>query len=212
MKPSVEFAYHLLGSAGERFADVRVQSEAYRDEHGGFAYTTSPVGARELQVLVRLARASYVLEVGGGLGYTGLHIASSFGHTGRLDMVEPDARAVALATENFQRAGFGDRMRAYSSEPADVLPGLSGPYDMIILACAPATYSDLYEDAVRLLRTGGTLLVFNLFELAWALDGEGDAPASPDPLAAFVARLAEDDRFVTHVPVTLDRAIAVRVR
>lgn len=212
VKPSVEFAYHLLGTAGEKFADVRLQSETYREDHGGFPYTASPLGARELQVIVRVARARYVLEVGGALGYTGLHIASEFGHTGRLDTVIPDTNAAGLASQNFERAGFAERVRIYTSEAAQVLPGLSGPYDVVILAGDPASYAGIYEDAVRLVRIGGTLLVYNLFELAWALDGESALPSAPEPLAAFVTRLAEDPRFVTHIPVSLERAVAARVR
>lgn len=212
MKPSAEFAYHLLGAAPERFADVRLQSERYRDERGSFAYTASPVGARELEVLVQVARARYVLELGGGVGYTSLHIASAFGLTGHLDVVEPDADAVRLATANIERAGYVDRVRHYSAAPGEVLPGLNGPYDMVVLATDPAQYRGLYDDIVRLLRIGGTLAVFNLFELAWALDGESPSGASPEPLAGFVDRLANDDRFVAHFPVSLERALAVRLR
>lgn len=212
VKPSTEFAYHLLGSSAERFADVRLQSELYRERHGGFAYTSSPVGARELEVVVRATHARYVLELGGGPGYTSLHIAAGFGLTGRLDVIEPNSGAAELARANAERTGFADRIRHYATSPAEVLPGLNGPYDLIVMATDPAGYAGFYDDVARLLRVGGTLLVFNLFELAWALDGEDAGGASPEGIAAFVERLAGDDRFVAHFPVSLERATAVRVR
>jgi len=212
VKPSAEFAYHLLEAGPERFAAVRLESERYREKHGGFPYTASPVGARELEVLVQGLRARYVLEVGGGIGYTSLHIASAFGHTGRLDVVEPDPEAARIAEGHMTKAGLADRVRHYTAAAEDVLPGLSGPYDLVILASDPASYTLLYDYAVRLLRTRGTLLVYNLFELAWALAGESPSGRTPEPLAAFAERLAGDERFVAHFPASLERAIAVRVR
>lgn len=152
--------------------------------------------ARETAVMVAACRASYVLAIGSGLGYPALHTASVFGYTGRLDLVEASPAAAAFVEERASAHAIGDRVRVTLGAPSSVVPSLSGPYDVIV-ASAATVDADLAEDLVRLLRTGGAMLVRRAPE------------GSSSPV---LTRLARDARLLWHIPVAGGLAVGVKRR
>ncbi len=188
----------LTGLKPDRFADLLPATDAHGREHGCDLGSAPVLPAREIGVLVRATRASYVLEVGTGLGYCGLHAVDGFGRTGRLDTIERDQVHAQLAEENFRRYGLADRVRVHCGREADVLAGLNGPYDMLVLHAGPAGDERSFEDILRLLRTGGTLLV----------NSSGGGPA----LDSFLRRLATDDRLLPSFGPGMHHVVAVRIR
>ncbi len=198
MNAARDLAESLTLARPDRFAEVREAAIAHTSEHQCDGGPASLLRAREAAVLVRATRASYVLELGTGLGYSSLHALDVFGRTGRLDTIESDPLHARLAEENFSRYGYSDRVRVYTGRDADVLAGLNGPYDLVILDSNPSGYPSLFEDAVRLLRTGGLLL---------ANIAGGEPPAE-----SFLRRLAGDDRLLCSFGAGLEHTLAVRLR
>jgi len=198
MTSTHERAESLTRLHPDRFAEVREEAVAHCAEHGCDATPVSFERARELGVLVRAMHASYVLELGTGLGYGGLHIVDAFGRTGRLDTVERDPVHAGLAEANFRRFAFTERVRVHAGRAAEVVPALNGPYDLIALDANPAGHLELYEHLLRLVRTSGSIVV------APGAGGE----AAP----ALLARLAEDDRVLPSFGPGLRHVVAVRLR
>jgi predicted O-methyltransferase YrrM len=103
--------------------------------------------------------ATHVVEVGSAGGVSGLWLAAALAGRGVVTSIEPDAHAHALASESFEVAGVGDRIRSIAGEPQDVLPRLTdGGYDLVLLQATPSRTPLLVPDARRLLRTGGILI------------------------------------------------------
>lgn len=194
-------ATQLTSRRGTRYESVREEIEAHRAEHGCDTQRWSLLQARELAVLVRATHSSYVLQVGGGNGYGVLQVASALGSTGRVDVVEPDSVHASLIADNLERYGLGERVRIHAAAASEVVPPLSGPYDLIVGDAGWATYLPLYEDLLRLLRTGGTLYLLPR--------GAPGAEPGADPL---LGHLAEDERLLTWFAPDLERVLAVRVR
>lgn len=191
-------AESLTLSRPDPFARVREAAHAHAREHQCDADLVSAARAREMAVLVRATRASYVLELGTGLGYGALHMVDGFGRTGRLDTIESDPHHARLAEDNFRTFGHAERVRVYTGRDSAVLSGLNGPYDMVVLDSDPAGYHAMFEDITRLLRTGGLLLANTTGD--W-LSMEG-----------FLKQLAIDDRFLGAFGAHAHHALAVRLR
>jgi len=198
---TADAAFALTVHRPDRFAAVRESADAHRLEHGCHLEMLSEIEARELAVVVRATHSSYVLELGTGIGYSGLHIASSFGATGRLDTIESDPRHARLAAQGFARYALDERTRIHTAPAHEVVPALSGPYDLLVLDTEWSVYPGLYEHFVRLLRTGGSLYLV-------PREGFGANPES-DP---FLRRLADDDRLLPWFAPHLRRILATRVR
>jgi predicted O-methyltransferase YrrM len=148
--------------------------------------------------LVRLARAAYILELGGGDGAIALGIARTLGHTGRVEMVEPRAELARVAEARAREAGLSDRVRVNIAAYGEVVPALSGPYDMVLAWCEPADLAPIYDDLVRLTRIGGSVIVPHVRDI------EAARP--------FLTRLASDVRIDAAFPETLEPVLAVRAR
>ncbi len=151
------------------------------------------------------SRASYVLALGDSLAYPSLRVADGFGTVGRLDLVLRDNALASTIDAALTRHDLGEALRVHRGTPAQIVPGINGPYDLVLAALPPPQLDDLYEPIVRLLRTGGALVV-----APWDRTiGEGDAvPGEAD----FLNRLADDARLLAYLPATESPLIAVRRR
>lgn len=206
MDDSGPLAETLTLKGGDRYAEVREAAAAHAAEHGCGLSEMGLLQGRALAVLVRATHSSYVLELGSGLGYSGLNIMSSFGATGRLDTIEPDPVHARITEGNLDRYSFGDRSRVHTASAAQVIPALSGPYDLIVLNNGWKDAPKLYDDLLRLVRTGGSILALDPHEHAQ------QPGADAQSAIAFLSRLAEDDRLAVSFGVHLEHIIATRIR
>lgn len=155
------------------------------------------------------ASASYVLSLGDALAYPSLRVATGFGTVGRLDLVLSDPDLAKIAEAALRPLDLGESVRVHRGTPAQVVPGINGPYDLVMARIEPAMFLELYDYVVRLLRTGGSLLLGPWHRAGD--DGDEDQPR-PEGEAELLERLAEDSRFVAYLPATESPLIAVRRR
>ncbi|MGE5594499.1 MAG: O-methyltransferase [Hyphomicrobiales bacterium] len=202
MPASLDLAGDLTSRRGERFAAIRDDIAAHIASHRCASAPLSPIDVREVEVLVASTRATYVLEVGAGLGEATVHMAAAFGRTGRLDAIEPDPAHGAFLESLVRRLALDSVIRVNIATPANVISALSGPYDLLVVHRDLDTLVPVYEDVIRLLRTGGSLAI---------RVPEAERPAASRD-GGLLARMAEDPRLLPWFAPALDRVIAARVR
>ena len=145
----------------DRFSAVRESSDAHRLVHGCELYPSAE--GPLLGVLARASNALRAIELGCGLGYSALWLASGLGDSGIVDTVEVDSSHVELAMGFVRDAGMAGRVRVLTGASIDILPSLSVPYD---LAFFDGDLDDCLQDLdqlERLVRPGGLLISSNLF-------------------------------------------------
>ncbi|MCC6382728.1 MAG: class I SAM-dependent methyltransferase [Dehalococcoidia bacterium] len=201
MEEEASLAQALTALRPDRFAEVRERALRHVEEHSCSARPPSLIDARRLTVLTRATHSSYVLEIGAGLGYGSLHIAAAFGQTGRLDTTEADPVHAALAEAAFRHYALDDRVRVHGTAARQVLPALSGPYDLVVAHERADLVAPLYEDVVRLLRVGGTLFFSRV-----------PGAVEPGRERDLLERLAVDDRVAATFGPGLVPVMATRVR
>lgn len=156
---------------GDVFADVRRESEDHQRAHECGLHNA---GGPQMQLVAALARAGNVsraLDLGSGLGYSTLWIASAVGG-GSVIGIDDDAAHTRRATEIAADRGFAERVSYVTGSVRDVLPVLDGPFDMIHDDAWFAKAPDHLESMLALLRPGGLLTMANWFLLVDALTGE----------------------------------------
>lgn len=121
---------------------------------------SQPETMKLLEVLIRLGRIRSVLEVGCAIGYSAICMAEA--GCDRVDTVELSPDAARVAGENFKRAGLSERIHLYEGDAKEILPGLSGQYDMIFMDAAKAQYQEFFPHCMRLLKPGGLLVSDNV--------------------------------------------------
>ena len=162
-----------------------------------------------LRFVAAAVQARHVVEVGTGAGTSGLWLLAGMPEDGVLTTIDSSAEHQRAAKDAYAAAGYApQRTRVFTGAAADVLPRMTdGAYDLVVVDADRQEYPEYVEQAARLLRSGGTLV------LTWS-DKEAD-PANRDPetrtLREVGRSIRDRDDFVTALlPVGEGLLVAVK--
>ena len=191
--------------------DAITASARERADDSGAGAVTPAVGAL-LSVLAKLAGAKAVVEVGTGAGVSGLWLLSGMRTDGVLTTIDVEPEHQRLAKQAFVEAGIGpSRTRLIGGRAQDVLTRLADDsYDLVFIDAEPVDQPQFVVEGVRLLRSGGAIVVHRA-----ALGGRaGDASAADKEVSAVreAARLIAEDERLTPVLVPLGDGLLVAAR
>ena len=153
-----------------------------------------------LAVLVRIAAARRVLEIGTSNGYSTLWLAEAASAIGgAVTTVERADEKVELARTNFARAGLARLITLVHADAGHFLHQAGeSTYDLVFLDSERREYPAWWPDLQRILCVGGLLIVDN-------------ATSHPAELAPLVALARADPGFATClVPVGKGEFLAVK--
>ncbi|WP_424936499.1 MULTISPECIES: O-methyltransferase [Bacteria] len=160
------------------------------------AIEVAPVSGKLLSLLVRIAGARRVLEIGTLGGYSTIWLARAVGDGGRVVTIEAEPGNAAVARSSIDVAGVADRVEIRVGRGADVLPGLVGeePFDLVFID-ADKESNTLYLDwAARLGRPGTVIVLDNVGREGEIVDGTSTDPKVVGTRAG-LRMLGEDPRF-----------------
>jgi predicted O-methyltransferase YrrM len=177
--------------SSDRFAYVAAKYETHRAQHGCYDVYPFPNGPL-LGTLAAAAGARRLLEVGCGLGYSGLWLAYGAGPQSILETIELDDEHAKIARDHFTSEKLGDRIKVLLGLGASVLPSLQGSYDLIYFDTDPAESLLDLEQFERLLKPGGFLISTNLFLGQYAPDLPG-----LEKTAEYRMRILDGNRWLT---------------
>lgn len=123
--------------------------------------SVSPGAASVLGFLAAVVQARAVVEIGTGTGVSGLALLGGMAADGVLTSIDTESEHQAAAREVFTHAGYPARQaRLIAGSALQVLPKLSdAAYDLVLVDGDPLEYVEYVEQALRLLRPGGLLVV-----------------------------------------------------
>ncbi|MCQ1999341.1 O-methyltransferase [Arthrobacter zhaoxinii] len=126
----------------------------------GVSAVSSGVGAA-LTVLAAASKATTVVEIGTGAGVSGVCLLRGLGRNAVLTTIDSDVDHLRAAREAYAEAGIpGNRTRTISGRAAEVLPRLTdAAYDMVFIDADKPSFPLYVNQAVRLLKRGGLLVV-----------------------------------------------------
>lgn len=136
-----------------------------------------------LSVLAAASKASTVVEIGVGAGVSGVYLLRGLSSNAVLTSIDPDVENLRAAKLAFSEAGYAsNRTRTISGKPAAVLPRLSdSAYDVVFINDEVSAYPHHVEQGLRLLRSGGLLVVNDALDGARVAD---PAVREPDTVTA----------------------------
>jgi caffeoyl-CoA O-methyltransferase len=161
-----------------------------------------------LKLMVRLANARRVLEIGTFTGYSSLSIAAGLPADGRVVTCDVDPDATAIARRYWARSEHGAKITLELRPALETLATLTGPFDLVFIDADKVNYQRYWDACVPLVRSGGVLLADNVL---WS--GNVLAPQTQDDhaIVAFNRHVAQDDR-VEQVMLTVRDGITVAVK
>ncbi len=199
---------HAEGSISE---DAIVAAARERAVDTGAGAVTPAVGAL-LSMLARLSGGKAVVEVGTGAGVSGLWLLSGMRDDGVLTTIDIEPEHQRIAKQAFTEAGIGpSRTRLIAGRAQEVLTRLAdASYDLVFIDTGPADQPEFVVEGVRLLRSGGVIVVHRA-----ALGGRAGDPNAHDADVTAVreaARLIAEDERLTPVLVPLGDGLLIAAR
>lgn len=172
--------------------DVLLSARATAASRG--CVPVGPDAGAGLRFLAATISARAVVEIGTGAGVSGLWLLRGMSPEGVLTSIDIDPENLRVARGAFTAAGHGPaRLRLINGMGLDVLPRLTdGGYDLVFVDTDPADHPRYLEEAVRLLRIGGIVVLDDALA-AGAPDANGAAPVT---LREAARQVRGDDRLV----------------
>ena len=117
-----------------------------------------------LRFVAAAVQARHVVEVGTGAGTSGLWLLAGMPEDGVLTTIDSSAEHQSAAKKAYAEAGVAhQRTRVISGRALDVLPRMTdGAYDMVVVDGDKSEYPAYVDHAIRLLRSGGVLVIDNM--------------------------------------------------
>lgn len=147
-----------------------------------------PAGADLLSLVVRIAGARQVVEIGTANGYSTIWLADAVGdtdgHVVSIDTSTADEARTNLVLADAFQPGLGGRVELRQEDGGAYLAGLAdGSVDMLFLDAERAEYPNWWPHPARVVRPGGVLAIDNVLSHA-------------DEIAPFRTLLAGDSALV----------------
>lgn len=138
----------------------------------------SAAQGKMLMLFAQMAGARHILEVGTLGGYSTIWLARALPADGRLVTLEVDRKHARVAAENLDRAGFADKVEIKVGLAKDSLAALQAddPFDFVFIDADKQGNVHYVEEAVRLGRTGTTIIVDNVIREGAIVDPDNDDP------------------------------------
>jgi predicted O-methyltransferase YrrM len=115
-----------------------------------------------IHALARATKPRAILEIGTLGGYSTIWLARALEPGGRLVTLEYETKHAAVARQNIDRAGVGDRVDIKVGAAIDALPTLTGPFDFVFIDADKPSTSQYFQWAVTLARSGTLIVVDNV--------------------------------------------------
>jgi predicted O-methyltransferase YrrM len=136
----------------------------------------TPNQGKLLHLLAYLMEAKRILEIGTLGGYSTIWLARALPKDGRLVSLEFNPKHAEVALANLARAGLSEVVEVRQGAALDILPQLTGPFDLIFIDADKPNNPKYLEWALKLSRPGTLIVGDNVVR-----DGKVADPASTDP-------------------------------
>ncbi|MCX8106664.1 MAG: O-methyltransferase [Ignavibacterium album] len=122
----------------------------------------SSLSANLLEQLIVMNKPQRVLEIGTAIGYSTIRIARKLGRNAVIHTIEKSVPNIAIAKENFKKAGVENKIKLLEGDALRIMPQLQKKYDFIFLDADKEDYKRLFDYSMVLLKKGGIIFIDNL--------------------------------------------------
>jgi len=164
---------------------LSVLDDMDRNQRGGMMNVPREDG-RLLRLLTETNGAKNVVEIGTSNGYSGIWLCLALQTTGgKLTTHEIDANRVALARENFKKAGVDKLVTLVEGDAHEMVKNLKDPIDVLFIDADKEGYFDYLNKLLPLMRPGGLVLGHNVNRRGEMQDFIKAITTNPDLETAF---------------------------
>jgi predicted O-methyltransferase YrrM len=156
-----------LRSVGLREPEILQRLRTHNAEYPQGHMQICPEQGQLMGMLIRLLGAKRIIEVGVFTGYSSLVMALALPTDGLVVACDVDPVATDVARSYWQQAGVTDQIDLRIAPALDTLnsllaDGSAGTFDLAFIDADKANYPEYYELCLKLVRSGGVVLIDNV--------------------------------------------------
>ncbi|MBC8079896.1 MAG: O-methyltransferase [Gorillibacterium sp.] len=195
--------------------DEQLEQVKQSIRHNGMPeISVSPGYGRLLTIMVKMAQAKSILEIGALGGYSGICLARGLKEEGRLVSLELKAEFALLAEQNLQAAGFGDKVKYRIGDALHSMEQLANEgetFDFVFIDADKVHAPEYLEWSIRLSTPGAIIIGDNTFMHGKTLDPSYTGPGVQG-IRRFNERVAADPRLESTLIPAYDGLVIARVK
>lgn len=153
---------------------------------------------RVLAMVAKMVEPRLVLEIGTYLGYSALCFAEGLAEGGKVITLDVDEATNEVAKSFVARSRHASRIEFRLGPAAEIIPRLTGPFDLVFIDADKPNYSRYYDLVFPRLRVGGFIIADNVLWSGKVLQADADQDDSTRALHGFNRMVRADSR-VCHV-------------
>ena len=176
--------YDYLLKVGVRESELLKELRAETSKLSGAGMQIGPDQGAFMHLLAGLIGAKRALEIGTFTGYSSLCVASAMPADGKLICCDVSEEYTSIARNYWRRAGVESKIELRLGPALATLDALIEAkvpeFDFVFIDADKTNYSNYYERALQLLRTGGLIAIDNVL---WGGDVADPAENDDDTVA-----------------------------
>lgn len=152
-----------------------------------------------LRMLVRLARAKRILELGTFTGYSALVMAEALPEDGKLITCDIDPDVTEIAKRYWSQSPHGKKIELKLGNALEMLKTIEGPFDVVFIDADKGNYIKYWELCMPKTHSGSLFVIDNVLWSGSVLDPKNETDKA---IAAFNRHVYKDKRVeVVMLPV-----------
>lgn len=144
-----------------------------------------------LKMIVKIAGAKRVLEIGTFTGYSAIMMAEALPEDGKIITLEMNLKYQEIAQKHFDDSKVGSKITMLKGNAQQLIMEMDGLFDLVYLDGDKLRYHFYFEEILPKLKTGGLIIADNVLWDGTVLNPE-DLKAQA--IADFNKFIAEDER------------------
>ena len=142
-----------------------------------------------------------ILEIGTAVGYSAIRFSKYLSDNGYIDTIERDEERISEAKQNIKDLNLEEKIHIYEGGALEVLPTLTGPYDVVFIDAAKGKYPIFLSEALRMLASHGIIVADNVLYKGYVMSdyNKHKQRTAVRGLREFLKELTENENLTTEI-------------
>ena len=142
-----------------------------------------------------------ILEIGTAVGYSAIRFSKYLSDNGYIDTIERDEERISKAKQNIKDLNLEEKIHIYEGDALEVLPALTGPYDVVFIVAAKGKYPIFLSEALRMLASHGIIVADNVLYKGYVMSdyNKHKQRTAVRGLREFLKELTENENLTTEI-------------
>jgi predicted O-methyltransferase YrrM len=123
---------------------------------------SGPLQGKLLEMLSKIIRPKFILEVGTFTGYSALCLAKGLQENGFLHTIELRDEDASVSQNYFAKSSHSSQIVLHRGNALEIIPQLNETWDLIFIDADKINYINYYELTLPRLKKGGVILADNV--------------------------------------------------